>query len=56
MSGNVAVQPLLSPDWRRLPEKQRRVYRRPPERRPMHCGGREGIAGAMGPSPKGVMK
>jgi hypothetical protein len=48
MSTNAAVQPLLLPDWQRRPEKQRRVYRGPPERRPRHCGGRDNSAGAMG--------
>ena len=51
MTINVAVLLLLSPD-RQRPEKRSRVYRRPPERRARHCGGRDGGAGAMGPTPK----
>ena len=47
---NVAVLPLPSPDRRRRPEKRRRVYRRLPERRPRHRGGRDGGAGTIGPS------
>jgi len=50
MTINVTVLLLLSPDrWR--PEKQSRVYRQLPERRPRYCGGRDGDAGAMGPPP-----
>ena len=47
MTINVAVLPSLLPD-RRRPENPSRVYRRPLERRPRHCGGRDGGAGAMG--------
>ncbi len=46
-SVNVNVLPSPSPDRRRRPEKQRRVQRRPPERRPRHRGGRDGGAGAI---------
>ena len=49
-SVNVNVLLLLSPDRRQQPEKQMRVNRRPPERRPMHRGSRDGGAGAIGPS------
>ncbi len=50
-SVNVAVLPSPSPDRRRRPKKQRRVSRRPPERKPRHCGGRDGSAGAISPYP-----
>ena len=48
MSANAAVEPSPSPDWRRRPKKQRRVYQGPPESRPRHCGGRDSGASAMG--------
>jgi hypothetical protein len=53
MSVNAAVQPLPSLDWRRWPEKQRRVYLGLPESRPRHCGGRDNGAGDMGPPNEG---
>ena len=51
MTINVAVLPSPSPDQQRRPEKRRRVYRQPQEKRPRYCGGRDGGAGALGPSP-----
>ena len=50
---NIAVLPSPLPNWQWRPEKRRRVYRRLPERRPRHRGGRDGSAGAMVPSQNG---
>ena len=55
MSVNAAVQPSLSPNWWQRPEKQRRVYRKPPESRPRHRGSCNNGAGAMGtPNKRGL--
>jgi hypothetical protein len=44
-------RPSTSPCCRCRRSARRRVYLRLPERRPRHCGGRDGGAGAMGPPP-----
>jgi hypothetical protein len=51
MGINVAVLPLLLPNRQRWPKKRQRVYRGFLERRPKHCSGHDGTAGAMGLSP-----
>jgi hypothetical protein len=51
MGVNLAALPLLLPDRRRWPKKQRRVYYGLPKRRPRHCGGHGSAPGAMGLSP-----